>query len=112
VLRIDSSRIAGKPSRSLRPLPAIVGAITSLSSSTTPAASSAWTTEMLACTPMSAPGWFLRSRTNATSSPSTTLVLAHFGSRGAEVATYFATPLMNVADGSMSLSGQNPAHAS
>jgi hypothetical protein len=38
--------------------------------------------------------------------------LAHFGSSGAEVATYFATPLMNVADGSMSLSGQNPAHAS
>ena len=48
MLRIDSSRIAGKPSRNRRPLPAIAGAITSLSSSTTPAASSAWATEMLA----------------------------------------------------------------
>jgi hypothetical protein len=30
--------------------------------------------------------------------------LAHFRSSGVEVATYFATPLMNVANGSMSRS--------
>jgi hypothetical protein len=38
--------------------------------------------------------------------------LAHFRSSGVEVATYFATPLMNVANGSMSLPGQNSAHSS
>lgn len=35
-----------------------------------------------------------------------TVVLAQFGSSGVEVATYFVTVLMNVANGSMLLSGQ------
>ena len=33
-----------------------------------------------------------------------------FRSNGVEVATYFAIPLMNVANGSMSLPGQKSAH--
>ena len=45
-------------------------------------------------------------------SPSTTVALAHSRSSGVEVATYFATPLMNVANGSISLPGQNSAHSS
>jgi hypothetical protein len=61
---------------------------------------------------MSAPGWFLRSLTNSARSPSIAVALAHFRSSGSEVATYFATPLMNVANGSMSLPGQNSAHSS
>jgi hypothetical protein len=32
--------------------------------------------------------------------------------RGVDVATYFATLLMNVANGSISLPGQNPTHSS
>jgi hypothetical protein len=45
----------GNPSNSLCPLPAIVGAISSLSSSTTSAASSVRVTEMLAWTPYRRP---------------------------------------------------------
>ncbi len=67
---------------------------------------------MLAWTPMSAPGWSRRFRTNSTSSPSTAVELAQFRSSGLDVTTYFATPLMNVANGSMSLLGQNSAHSS
>jgi hypothetical protein len=58
---------------------------------------------------MSPPGWCLRSRTNPTSRPSTTVGLAHFWSSGVDVATYFSTPLMNVANGSIWLLGQNCA---
>ena len=50
---------------------------------------------MLACTPMSPPGRSFRSRTNSTRPPSTTVVFAHCESSGAEVATYFTTPLMS-----------------
>ena len=89
-----------------------IGAITSLSSSTTSAASSACATEMLAWTPMSPPGCCLRSRTNSTSPPSIAVALAHSRSSGVDVATYFVTPLMNVANGSISLPGQNCAHSS
>jgi hypothetical protein len=62
-------------------------------------------------TPMSPPGWCLRSRTNSTSPPSTTVELAHSWSSGVDVATYFSTPLMNVANGSIWLLGQNCAHS-
>ncbi len=44
--------------------------------------------------------------------PSITVVLAHSRSRGADVVTNVWTPLMNVANGSMSLPGQNSAHSS
>jgi len=39
-------------------------------------------------------------------------MLAQCRSRGADVVTNFWTPLMNVANGSMSLPGQNSAHSS
>jgi hypothetical protein len=67
---------------------------------------------MLPWTPMSPPGWCLRSRTNSTSPPSTTVELAHSWFSGVDVATYFSTPLMNVANGSIWLLGQNCAHSS
>jgi hypothetical protein len=66
---------------------------------------------MLPWTPMSPPGWCLRSRTNSTSRPSTTVELAHSWSSGVDVATYFSTPLMNVENGSIWLLGQNCAHS-
>ena len=74
---------------------------TSLSSSTTPAASRVCATEMLAWTPMSPPGRFFRSRTKSTRSPSIALAFAHSMSSGVEVATNFGTALMKVANGSM-----------
>jgi hypothetical protein len=37
--------------------------------------------------------------------------LAHSWSSGVDVATYFSTPLMNVANGSIWLLGQNCAHS-
>ncbi len=67
---------------------------------------------MLACTPISAPGSSLSSATKAARSPSIRLALAQSELSGAEVATYFWTTLMNVANGSISLVGQNPAHSS
>ena len=85
---------------------------TSLSSSTTPAASSVCATEMLPWTPMSPPGRFFRSRTKSTSPPSIALAFAHSWSSGVDVATYFGTVLMNDANGSISLPGQNGAHSS
>jgi hypothetical protein len=66
----------------------------------------------LAWTPISPPGRFFRSRTKSTSPPSIALALAHSGSSGTDVATYFGTVLMNVANGSISLPGQNPTHSS
>ncbi len=53
----------------------------------------------------------LEIRTNSTSPPSIIVALAQSWSRGVDVATYFVTPLMNVANGSMSLLGQNCAHS-
>ena len=47
----------------------------------------------------------------STSPPSTTVALAQSRSRGVDVATYFVTPLMNVANGSIWLLGQNCAHS-
>lgn len=61
---------------------------------------------------MSPPGWLFSSRTASTSGPSMALAPAHSGVSGVEVATCFGTVLMNVANGSISLSGQNPTHSS
>ena len=69
-------------------------------------------TEMLPFTPMSPPGPSFRRRANSTRSPSITYAFVHCGSSGAEVATCVATPLINVANGSISLPGQNPTHSS
>ena len=60
---------------------------------------------------MSPPCRTFRPRTNSTRPPSTTVELADSRWRGADVATYFATPLMNVANGWISESGQNSAHS-
>lgn len=53
----------------------------------------------------------MRSRTKSTNPPSITVVLSHSWSSGVDVATYFSTPLMNVANGSVSLPGQYRAHS-
>jgi hypothetical protein len=44
--------------------------------------------------------------------PSTTRAFAHSRSSGVDVTTNFATALMNIAYGSIVLSGQNRAHSS
>ena len=88
----------------------IVGTIKSLSSSTTPAASSERTTEMLACTPISRPGVPVSFRTNPTRSPSILVAFAQAWSRGVDVATNLSTVLMKSANGSIRLVGQNLAH--
>lgn len=68
-------------------------------------------TEILAWTPTSPPRCRLRSRTNSTRPPSSAVALAQSRSRGVDVATYFVTPLMNVANGWIWLLGQNCAHS-
>ena len=57
-------------------------------------------------------GLLLECARDSARSPSTTYEFAHSASSGVEVATLFGTALMNVANGSMSLVGQNADHSS
>ena len=67
---------------------------------------------MLACTPMSPPSPSFSPRANAIGSPSTAEAFAQPPSSGDEVTMCFSTPLMNVANGSIVLVGQNRDHSS
>src|SRR6516162_8704262 len=98
----------------LRPPPATTGLIISVSSSSSPASISDRTSDGLPPTPIVPPSCWRSSATKSATGPLISVLFAQPSTSAAPSvveATYFCTPLIQLANGSSAEVGQYPAHS-